>query len=83
MHSTISLNIICGALNAHTCVHCLKPCMCVRGSRGFDYHSGAYVEQRISLAVQQGNAASGIGSFGSDASQADIFYSYNYKSMYN
>ncbi|XP_048483467.1 uncharacterized protein LOC125489916 [Plutella xylostella] len=42
-------------------------------SRGFDYRSGAYLAQRISLAVQRGNAASVMGTFGSGASWGGLF----------
>lgn len=41
--------------------------------RGFDNRSGAFLIQRISLAVQRGNAASVMGTFGSGMSWGGLF----------
>ncbi|CAG9135060.1 unnamed protein product [Plutella xylostella] len=41
-------------------------------NRGLDFRSGAYLMQRISLAVQRGNAASVLGTFGSDMARVGL-----------
>lgn len=42
-------------------------------SRGLGHRSGAHLVQRLSLAVQRGNAASVMGTFGSGVSRSGVF----------
>ncbi|XP_037975355.2 uncharacterized protein LOC119694031 [Plutella xylostella] len=77
----VALRLGCDICELHSCVcgamvdrlgrhglHCVRSA----GSRGYDNRSGAYLMQRISLAVQRGNAASIMGTFSSVMSRGGL-----------